>query len=245
MKIRDEPRPRCECHGILGVDAAFNGVPTWPQRNLRDRRRLPCRDADLFSDEIDSEHHLGDRMFDLDAGIHLHEREIAVFIHEELERPGRDIAAVAHGRSDLFCHLLAECIRDGRARRFFDDFLMPALNGAFTFAEDPDLALPIGEDLPFDMPRFFDVALEIERIVFEARAGFAFGAGEDLFELFRRANDAHSAPTATARGLEHDGIADPLRLLERHRDTLKLIASLHEWKPKLLRLGARPDLISP
>src|SRR5690554_1026694 len=124
-------------------------------------------------------------MLDLDARIHLHKGEVPVFIHQKFERAGRDIAALTHGMSDLLSHLFAELVGDRGARRFLDDLLMPALDGAFALTKDPDRSFTIGEDLPLDMPRLLDEALEVDGVVFEAHPGFCFGAREGLFELTR------------------------------------------------------------
>ncbi len=51
---------------------------------------------DLLAHEIDAGHHLGDRMLDLDAGVHLDEIELAVLV-EELDGAGAVIAELAHG----------------------------------------------------------------------------------------------------------------------------------------------------
>ncbi len=74
---------------------------------LRHRQRLAAGDADLPLDEIDAGDHLGDRVLDLEAGVHLEEEELAVLI-DELDRAG---VVVADGLGDL---------DRGLAHRLFD-----------------------------------------------------------------------------------------------------------------------------
>jgi len=54
---------------------------------------LPRRDADLELHQVDAGDHLGDRVLDLDAGVHLHEIEPLVDVQEEFDSAG---VLVAH-----------------------------------------------------------------------------------------------------------------------------------------------------
>src|SRR3546814_12371580 len=85
-------------------------------RSLLLLQRLAIGDADHFLDQVDAGDHLGDRMFDLDARVHLDEIEAAIFV-QEFEGAG---AAVA----DAFARLDAETadfgalfVGDARRRR--------------------------------------------------------------------------------------------------------------------------------
>ena len=71
---------------------------------LRAGQAFAGRDADLLADQVDVADHLGDRMLDLQPGIHLDEVEFAVFV-KELDRTR---AAIAH-----FAHRLAHCLAHG------------------------------------------------------------------------------------------------------------------------------------
>ena len=69
----------------LCIDSALDGMPTRLHIFLREAQRLACRDTDLFNDEIGAGHHLGDAMLDLDSGVHLHEVEVPLRVHDELD----------------------------------------------------------------------------------------------------------------------------------------------------------------
>ena len=49
------------------------------------RQWIAVREADLLAHEIETGHHLGHRVLDLDARVHLHEVEAAVLVEQELE----------------------------------------------------------------------------------------------------------------------------------------------------------------
>ncbi len=64
---------------------------------LCDGELLPCRDAHLPLHQVDSGDHLGDRVFNLEAGIHFHEEELIRRFsgNEELHRAGPDVVDTA------------------------------------------------------------------------------------------------------------------------------------------------------
>ena len=68
-------------------------------------------DAQLRLDQIDAGDEFGDRVFHLDAGVHLDEVELAVFVHQELDGAGVLVAdfgeAAAEGAANLVAHLAA------------------------------------------------------------------------------------------------------------------------------------------
>ena len=64
--------------GVLGVDPALDGVAAQSAAVSLEADRLAGGHADLFLHEVEAGHHLGHRMLDLDAGVHLHEVELPV-----------------------------------------------------------------------------------------------------------------------------------------------------------------------
>ena len=61
--------------GILGVDAALDGMAALRERLLRPRQRLAGRDEQLRVHQIDAGDGFGDRMLDLEPRVHLEEIE--------------------------------------------------------------------------------------------------------------------------------------------------------------------------
>ena len=78
---------------VLGVDAHLDPVAAPASRYLvlRHRESFAAGDSDLPFDEVDAGDHLGDRVLDLQAGVHLEEEELAVLI-DELDRAGVVVA---------------------------------------------------------------------------------------------------------------------------------------------------------
>lgn len=84
------PRRRQEGDGILGVDAALDGVPLAPRRHvlLREGQRLALGDVQLQRDEIKPQRLFRDRVLHLQAGVHLEEVEVLVGVDEKFDGPG-------------------------------------------------------------------------------------------------------------------------------------------------------------
>ncbi len=78
----------------------------WNLTFLRQREIGAGADADLLENEVDIGDHLGHRMLDLDARIHLDEVELA-FLVQELDRADAEILDLAHRLGDRFADLLA------------------------------------------------------------------------------------------------------------------------------------------
>ena len=121
---------------------------------LRERQRLARGDADLLLDHVDAGHHLGDRVLDLDARVHLHEVEAAVLVEQELDRPGVGVADRARdARSPRRPSPCAAPASSADRGRFLEDLLVPPLDGALALAEVHDVPEVIGEDLDLDVAR--------------------------------------------------------------------------------------------
>ena len=84
----------------------------------------------LRLNEIHSRDGFGDGVLHLDAGVHLDEVELAVFVHQELNGTGVLIADLGETTAKGFADLLAHLRRYLQRRRFFNQLLMAALNGA-------------------------------------------------------------------------------------------------------------------
>jgi hypothetical protein len=83
---------------ILRVEPGFDGVPAGRSAGNCGLQRIALRDANLRSDQIDPGDHLGDRVLDLQPGVHLQEVEFAGGIEQKLNRPCAGVA-------DRFCGL--------------------------------------------------------------------------------------------------------------------------------------------
>ena len=89
---------------------------------------LASRNADLPAHQINPRHHLRDRMLDLEARIHFKKIEVTILVQQELDCPGIRVANAAGDRRSGRHHRLPNRRCHGERWRFFDDFLMTALN---------------------------------------------------------------------------------------------------------------------
>jgi len=70
---------RSELFRVFGIDAASSYVHS-ADVLLLDGKGLPISKPDLLLDEVKTGHHFRDGMLDLDAGIDLHEKEVAILV---------------------------------------------------------------------------------------------------------------------------------------------------------------------
>ena len=79
---------------------------------------------------------------------------------------------------------------------------MPALHRAIAFPEMHHIAVMIGEDLHFDMPRMLDVFFEVDARI--AKGGLRFGLRllNGRSSAPDRCGHAHAASAAAGRGLD-------------------------------------------
>ncbi len=176
-------------------------------------QRLALGDHDLGLHDVDAGHFLGDGVFDLHAGVHLDEVELAgIHIHQELDGAR---AFVIHMRADLasqFADLLALCFGQIGRGRTFHDLLVAALHGTVALEQVVDVALLVAEDLHLDMARAKDHLFKVALAVAEGGLGLAAAFADLLLELLLGHDRAHPTPAAAPGGLEHQRIADLLGL---------------------------------
>ena len=145
---------------------------------------------------------------------------------------------------------------DRGRRRLFEQLLMAALDGALALAQDLDVAVLVGQDLEFDVPRRGDELLQVDVGRAERGAGLLLRLRKQRRQILGPVDHAHAAPAAARGGLEDDGIADPGGHLQRlfgaledarragqhrhaHLPHERAGALLHPHQPD--DLGPRPD----
>src|SRR5262245_12275055 len=187
---------------------------------LLEGQRRSRGDAYLLDDEIDAGDHLGDRVLDLEAGVHLDEVELAALV-EELDGTHPAIAQFAYGA----CHGLADArplaVVERRRQRLFPQLLMPPLQRAVALAEMDGIAPAVAKHLDLDVAGMHEILLEIDRVVAEGSLRLDSGRGERRIELLLDMGDLHAASSAAGSSLDQDWIADV------GRDLLHLIKTGH------------------
>ena len=113
-----------------------------------------CRLPDHPFNEVDAEHRLGHRMFDLQPGVDLEEIEIvARRVIDEFDRAGGGIAYGLAKLDSRGMEARAGGVGKSGGRGFLDHLLVAALQRAIAFAEGDDAALAVAENLHFDVAR--------------------------------------------------------------------------------------------
>ena len=177
---------------------------------LRERQLLAGGHADLHLHDVDAGHHLGHRMLDLHAGVHLDEIELAVLV-QELEGAGAAVADLLAGGGAALADALDDAARDAGRGRFLDDLLVAALHRAVALAQLDRVPVLVGEHLDLDVARVLEELLHVHRRVAEGRAGFGARRLHRVDQRRLGVHDAHAAPAAAARRLDDDRVADRAR----------------------------------
>ncbi len=150
---------------------------------------------------------LGDRVLDLQPGVHLEEVRLAgapvgVRVEQELDGAGVHVAHVPGERDGRLGDHAAYVVADGRGGCLLQHLLVPALGGAVALVQVHDVAVGVGEDLHLDVAPVLDVPLDQQGVVAERGERLALGRGHRLGELGLGAHDAHALAATAGRGLD-------------------------------------------
>ena len=192
---------------ILGIDPALDRMAGEADLVLAHRDRFTAGDAQLLGDQVDPGHHLGDRVFDLNAGVHLHEVEAAAAIHQELHGAGAlvaDAACRSHGGGS---HPFTQLWIQPRAGGLLQQLLVPALDRAVALPQVHHVAVAVGQHLHFHVAGPVDEFLHVEARVAEGGFGFALGGLEQVVELVGGRDQPHPPAAAACGGLDHHRVA--------------------------------------
>ena len=85
-----------------------------------------------------------------------------------------------------------------RGRRFLDQLLVTALDGAFALAQNFHVAMVVGENLKLDVARILDQLLHVHIAVGKRRGGFGLGLRHQVRQFLGAAHHAHAAAAAPA-----------------------------------------------
>ena len=212
MVRRDQPRAGLEVAvRVLGVDPALDGVAAQVLAVALEGERLARGDADLLLHQVEAGDHLGDRVLDLDARVHLHEVERPVRVEQELDGAGAYVADVAprartaaspmRARSSTVSAGLGLSSMSFWWRRCTEQSRSPRCT---------TLPCCVAQHLDLDVPRVLEVLLHVHRPVAEGGQRLVLRQREQLRELLAVPRDAHALPAAARRRLDDDREADRL-----------------------------------
>ena len=172
--VQDFPGRRTESDRIFCIDAAFDGVAVKFHVALLDGEVGSSGNADLLENQVNVGDHLGHRMLDLNACVHLNEVEFAVLI-QEFDGADTEILDLAHCLGDRLADRLARAgIERGRGA-FLPDLLVTPLQGAVALAEMDGISMAVTEHLNLDVAGALEIFLDIDCVI--AERGLGLGAG--------------------------------------------------------------------
>ena len=205
--------------GVLGVDPRLDRVALEGDVVLGEAERLTGGDLQLQRDQVDPlaahpRHLLGDRVLDLEPGVHLEEVELArVVVEEELDgaRTGvADLRGQRDGRGGDRGPLL---LADRGGRGLLQHLLVPALGRAVALEEVHHVAVGVAHDLHLDVAARLDVLLDEHGVVAERRARLALRGAQRLGVLGRRADHPHALAATAGRGLDQHRVGEGGRVV--------------------------------
>ena len=146
--------------GVLGVQAALDGVAALRQLRLGERQRLAGGDAQLLVHQVDAADLLGDGVLHLQPGVHFEEVERAVRGQQELDRAGAGVIHRVGEAQGGVRHTLPQVGVHRRRRRLLDDLLVPALDRALALEQVNPATKAVAEHLHLHVSRAVDVLFE-------------------------------------------------------------------------------------
>ena len=95
------------------------------------------RNSELPLDQVEPGDHFGDRVLDLQTGVHFNEMKLSTRVDNKLDSAGICVLGGFHQRQCRVSHAFAKPVkaRHQNGRRFFDHFLVAPLDAAFTFEQ--------------------------------------------------------------------------------------------------------------
>ena len=199
---------------VLGVQPHLDRVTVGPRRLAFEA--AAASDVQLELHEIEPGRDLGDGVLDLQPCVDLHEEEGLCFgLEEELHRAR---VAIPDGSADprrRIAHGPVLLLSEGGGGALLQQLLVLALDRAVAHAEGPQGAVVVAHHLDLDVAHRLQGLLEEQRGIAEGLRGLGPRMGEGQGERLRRGNLSDSAPPAARTGLDHQGVAEPLRGAER------------------------------
>ncbi len=207
---------------VFRGDPALDGVAV--ARNVRLLRHVhfrtvqgvSLRDEDLRADEIEAGDHFGDGVLDLDARVHLDEEPLVlVEVVKEFDGAGVVVTNLAGDAGRRLAEFLDDALRQAEAGRDFHDLLVAALDGAIALMQMNHIAVPVAQDLDFNVLGALNVFLQEHGRVAERAFRFRLRFVQQAFQITRLVNDAHAAAAAAKGGFDDQRVADFLGRLQR------------------------------
>ena len=205
--------PVCGMKSAAGSSALIRASIACPVNvtsSWRSGRRSPLAEPDHELDEVEPGDRFGDRVLDLEPGVHLQEEVVAGgVVDDELDGAGRVVAHRARELDRRGVQAGAGGVGQVRCGRLLEQLLVPALHRALAGAQVDHVAVPVADDLHLDVARALDVPLDDHGAVAERTLGLGRRLGERVGEPAGVVHDADALPAAAGSCLHEDREPDP------------------------------------
>ena len=202
-----QPRRGHKSLRVFGVDPALQRMAVELHILLAQAQHFAPGHAQLLLHDVDAGGHFRDRVLDLQTGVHLDKKELAVFI-QKLESAHAAIADLPAGGRATLAHTGDQLRVDTRRRGFFQHFLVTALQGTIAATQPDRMAVGITEHLNFDMTRVVEEFFDIQFGIAKRQPRFFAGQVDGFDQVVCLPHHAHAAPAATTGGLDDHRVAD-------------------------------------
>jgi hypothetical protein len=209
---------------------------------LPESKWMSRRNGNLFCNQIQSGYHLGNRMLNLQAGVHLKEVKLSTSVNE-FHRAGVAVSSRACDASGSLANLFPGVSREGRRRRFLDDLLETPLHRTFPFEQVYDISEGITENLNLDMSWPFHKPLGIQSPVAEIALPFAPRLRHRIVKLGKVANNAHALAASSGRWLDDKRRTDRPGTVKKCVGIVFLDSRWCDWESTARDKVAGPDLV--
>ena len=184
-------------------------------------------------------------MLHLQPRVHLEKVEVPASVDEKLHGPRADVAGSARHIDGGASHRRTQPRVQSGTRRFLDDLLVSALNAAVALIEMHEVALPVPEDLEFDVPRPIHELLQVHAGVSEGRLRDAPGLGEGRRKALGLGDERHPLAAAARARLDEKREPDLDRLArELWVRSLRSVGPGNHRHSRSPGLPARGELVS-
>mmetsp|Transcript_32641 Transcript_32641/g.60692 ORF Transcript_32641/g.60692 Transcript_32641/m.60692 type:complete len:221 (+) Transcript_32641:970-1632(+) len=114
--------------GVLSIHARLNRPSVDADVILGKGKLLPCCNLDHLLDDVDLRNHLGDRVLNLKACVHLQEVKVLLLVHQKLHRSCTLVLDGFGELEGLGSHFRPDFRGRERRRSLLQDLLVPPLN---------------------------------------------------------------------------------------------------------------------
>ena len=148
-------------------------------------------------------------MLDLNARVHLDEKEFTVFV-KELERARAAVVDFPARFGTTLADAHDVPASNTRCRRLLDDFLVATLHRAIALAKVDGIPEAVGKHLNLDVPRVLEVLLQVDVWIAEKALCLRTRHRHAIDQRRFGMDDAHPASAAAAGRLDDHRVADRL-----------------------------------